>query len=211
MTFLPIENHGVVGNMHTAALVGVDGTIDWMCHPHFDSPSVFAALVDAEKGGRFRIRPEGDPGTLKQFYWPDTNVLVTRFLAPEGVGQVTDFMPAGLPSDDPRRHWLVRLVETVRGHLPFVVECAPAFDYARSSHRLVLSKTGARFHGSTLSLQLASTVPLQERNGSAVGRFELGEGETAVFVLSGADAGETCTQCVPGPQAEELLRHTVAY
>ena len=93
--YQPIENYGVIGNMRTAALVGMDGSIDWLCVPHFDSPSVFAALLDAKKGGRFRIAPSGDDFRNKQFYWPDTNVLITRFLHADGIGEIEDYMPVG--------------------------------------------------------------------------------------------------------------------
>ena len=93
--YQPIENYGVIGNLRTAALVGMDGSIDWLCLPHFDSPSVFAALLDDRKGGRFRIAPAGDHFRRKQFYWPDTAILVTRFLHDDGVGEVEDYMPVG--------------------------------------------------------------------------------------------------------------------
>src|SRR5262245_36692380 len=79
-SYQPIEHYGIVGNMRTAALVGMDGSIDWLCLPHFDSPSVFAAVLDAKKGGRFWIAPVGSDFRNKQFYWPDTNILITRFL-----------------------------------------------------------------------------------------------------------------------------------
>src|SRR5262249_10014844 len=84
MTYQPIENYGMIGDMHTVALVGTDGSIDWLCVPRFDSPSVFAAILDDGKGGRFKIAPVGDDVTCKQFYWPETNVLITRFLGPHG-------------------------------------------------------------------------------------------------------------------------------
>ena len=93
--YQPIENYGIIGNMRTAALVGMDGSIDWLCLPHFDSPSVFAAILDDRKGGRFRIAPAGDDFRRKQFYWPDTNILVTRFLHADGVGEIEDYMPVG--------------------------------------------------------------------------------------------------------------------
>ena len=88
MSYQPIENYGIVGNMRTAALVGVNGSIDWYCFPYFDSPSIFAKLLDNEKGGCFWIAPVNDGHNTKQLYWPDTNVLVTRFLSPEGVGEL---------------------------------------------------------------------------------------------------------------------------
>ena len=93
--YQPIENYGIIGDLHTTALVGMDGSIDWLCLPHHDSPSVFAAILDSEKGGRFKISPVGGEVTTKQLYWPDTNVLVTRFFTPDGVGEVTDYMPIG--------------------------------------------------------------------------------------------------------------------
>src|SRR5947209_16145358 len=94
MAYQPIENHGIIGNMHTTALLCMDGSINWLCLPHFDSPSVFAAILDDEKGGHFRIAPDVEVKT-KQIYWSETNVLITRFLAPDGVGEVIDYMPAG--------------------------------------------------------------------------------------------------------------------
>ena len=94
MAYQPIENYGIIGNMRTAALVGMNGSIDWFCVPFFDSPSVFAAILDDQKGGRFEIGPREGGIRTKQFYWPETNVLVTRFLSQDGVGELEDFMPA---------------------------------------------------------------------------------------------------------------------
>ena len=101
--YQPIENYGIIGNLRTAALVGMDGSIDWLCLPHFDSPSVFAAILDDQKGGRFRIAPAGEDFRRKQFYWPDTAVLVTRFLHDDGVGEVEDYMPVGGAGTVPMR------------------------------------------------------------------------------------------------------------
>ena len=134
MAYQPIENYGLIGDLHTVALVGMNGSIDWFCYPHFDSPSVFAAILDEEKGGRFKIAPTRDDVQHKQFYWPDTNVLITRFLTADGVGQITDYMPVGLPAADPRRHQLVRWVQVVRGSMRFQMECTPAFNYGRDPH-----------------------------------------------------------------------------
>src|SRR5215471_6308676 len=111
MAYEPIQNYGLIGNMRTAALVGMNGSIDWLCFPHFDSPSIFAALLDDAKGGRFSIRPLEEPFTSKQLYWPDTNVLITRFLAAGGVGEVQDFLPAG-PAVAPE--WRDQLVRRVK-------------------------------------------------------------------------------------------------
>src|SRR5262249_55584758 len=122
--YQPIESYGIIGNMRTAALVGMDGSIDWLCVPHFDSPSVFAALLDAKKGGRFRIAPAWSDFRNKQFYWPDTNVLVTRFLHADGIGEIEDYMPVGDVAVSP--DLLVRRVRVVRGRVAFQVVCSPA-------------------------------------------------------------------------------------
>src|SRR5918998_3855760 len=142
MGYLPIEEHGIIGDLHTAALVGVDGTIDWLCLPKFDAPSVFASILDDEKGGHFRLHPL-EYMRSQQLYLPDTNVLLTRFLSPEGVAEVLDFMP--IEKDTGVRHDLIRGVRIIRGQIRFEVECRPAFDYARQKHEISVGKTGAVF------------------------------------------------------------------
>src|SRR5262245_3734907 len=127
--YSPIGNYGIVGDLHTVALVGMDGSIDFMCLPSFDSPSVFAALVDAERGGRFQIAPALAGAVRKQLYLPDSNVLLTRFLDVDGVAELSDFMPA---ADAGQAHQLVRRAKTVRGEVRFVMRCEPRFDYARA-------------------------------------------------------------------------------
>ena len=115
--YLPIAEHGLIGDLHTVALVGTDGTIDWYCCPHFDSPSVFGALLDADRGGRLRIAPDGDGWSSEQLYLPDTAVLITRFLTAAGVGEVEDFMPPGQAGEAAHRHRMVRRVYVVRANL----------------------------------------------------------------------------------------------
>src|SRR6516164_9451057 len=112
--YKPIETYGIIGDMRTAALVGSDGSLDWLCFPFFDSPSVFAALLDDANGGRFAIGPTGEEFRTKQLYWPDSNVLVTRFLTRSGVAEITDYMPVGAPAEHYERHCLIRRVATVR-------------------------------------------------------------------------------------------------
>src|SRR5918992_672199 len=140
--YLPIEDHGVIGNLYTAALVGTDGTIDWLCLPAFDSPSVFCSILDEEKGGHFSLRPV-EYVRSHQLYLPDTNVLLTRFLSSEGMAEVLDFMP--ILAHPAERHRLVRNVRVVRGGMTFDVECRPAFDYARKEHSVFVGKLGAVF------------------------------------------------------------------
>jgi GH15 family glucan-1,4-alpha-glucosidase len=120
--YLPIAEHGVIGDLHTVALVGTEGTIDWYCCPRFDSPSVFGSILDAERGGYYRIQPAEPGWTTKQLYYPDTNVLITRFLAPSGVAEVIDFMPVASSPAMQQRHRLVRRVLGIRGDMRLRIE-----------------------------------------------------------------------------------------
>ncbi|HTZ51382.1 MAG TPA: glycoside hydrolase family 15 protein [Spirochaetia bacterium] len=207
--YQPIEHYGIIGNLRTAALVGMDGSIDWLCLPAFDSPSVFAALLDDRKGGRFRIAPAGDSFRHKQFYWPDTAILVTRFLHEQGVGEVEDYMPVPGPEAGPAD--LIRRVRVVRGRIPFRLECRPAFDYARAPSQTHLTAHGARFDGPGLSLGLAAPVPLQRDQDGVVADFTLAEGEKAAFVLRRLHPDDRQEACPGGDAAEVLFRDTVAY
>src|SRR5215472_2335059 len=139
-----ISEHGLIGDLQTAALVSTDGTIDFFCCPRFDSPTVFASLLDAEKGGYFRIRPVADSYVTKQLYMPSTAMLITRFMTPDGVGEVMDFMPVieGGPTD---RHRLVRHLRVARGTMTFKLEVQPRFDYGRAQHTVEVTNSGAVF------------------------------------------------------------------
>ena len=121
--YLPIADHGLVGDLHSVALVGTNGTIDWFCCPAFDSPSVFGSLLDASQGGFFALAA-AIPARTRQFYLPDTNVLITRFFAEEGVGEIQDFMPLRDPSTGDGQR-LIRRVQCVRGTMPFRMLAAP--------------------------------------------------------------------------------------
>jgi GH15 family glucan-1,4-alpha-glucosidase len=188
--YLPIAEHGLIGDLHTVALVGTDGTIDWYCCPRFDSPSVFAAILDAGQGGLFRISPDCDGWTSKQLYLPDTNVLITRFLTPDGVGEVQDFMPVATGASAHRRR-MIRRVVTVRGHMRFVVDVAPRFDYARARHDVELTEHGALFRSSELGLTLSTRCPLALVDGTDVrAHFAVPAGATTTFVLDCVESSE---------------------
>jgi len=215
MPYQPIEHYGLIGNLRTAALVGMDGSIDWLCLPRFDSPSVFAAILDDARGGRFRIAPLDD-GQLddgmrhKQFYWPDTNVFITRFLHPDGVGEIEDYMPVGGAGGTPADQ-LVRRVRVVRGRMPFRLECRPAFDYARLRPRISVHAGGARFDGPRMSLGLAASVPLEHDGDGVLADFTLGEGQRAAFVLRLIDPGHHAGHSPGTDEAEQRFRETVTY
>lgn len=211
MAYLPIHDHGIIGNMRTIALVGTNGAIDWFCHPRFDSPSVFASLLDDEKGGEFRISAEDQAAPSKQFYWPDTNILVTRFFCEGGVVEIEDFMPVGDELDHGWHHQIVRRVRAVRGEVSLRADCRPAFDYARASHEVELTEFGAVFHAPDVTMSLSSSVPLTRgERGGVHARFVLRQGEHAVFVFRGGGN----SHCPRGPdpdESETLFRWTVDY
>jgi GH15 family glucan-1,4-alpha-glucosidase len=190
MSDLSIENHGIIGDLHTAALVGMDGTIDWLCLPHFDSPSVFAGILDPERGGHFQIAAASE-SRRRQMYLPDSNVLVTRFLTPDGVGEVVDFMsiaPEG-GTMGPDAHRLIRLVRGVRGRIPFRLECRPGFDYARAAGRVSRGPSGACLSGGGVHLRLETPIPLEFHDGSVRAEFLLSGGDEIPVVLSQGDGG----------------------
>jgi len=213
MTYQPINDHGIIGDMHSAALVSIKGSIDWLCMPRFDSPSVFAAILDDTKGGFFQIRPaDAEASTCKQFYWPDTNVLVTRFLQEGAAAELIDFMPVGRDSDfATSRRQVIRRVTAVRGRMTLRAECRPAFNYARDGHETTLTGGGAEFRSADAHLGLATSVPLTVENNAAVAEFSLEEGETESFVLRELTADEACGASLTEAEAEAAFRETVAY
>ena len=209
----PIENYGIIGNMHTVALVSIEGSIDWLCYPHFDSPSVFAALLDREKGGYFKITPVGN-FKKKQLYRPDTNVLVTRFLHKDGVAEVTDFMPMGTRTEDEGQNaacQIIRMVRVVRGEVNFRLECFPSFDYGRKDHKVHLQKEGAVFECGDMVLGLHSHVTLGKQNGGVYSEFCLKSGEAQYFFIKGAEEANRSDICELKRDAIELFGSTCDY
>ena len=184
MSYQPIENYGVIGDLNTIALVGIDGSIDFLCLPDFDSPTVFAALLDKNKGGKFQITAQFDKVKHKQLYLPDTNVLLTRFLSQDGVAEITDFMPVEELFEG---HELIRRVTTIKGEVKFSMRCMPRFNYARGSHKAKrISDKEINFYGQGSDenfLRLKSSVPLELVRGDAYAEFTLAANETADFML----------------------------
>jgi GH15 family glucan-1,4-alpha-glucosidase len=207
--FQPIEDYGLIGDMHTVALVGKNGSLDWLCLPDFDSPSVFARILDQEKGGFFQISPV-DAYTTKQVYWPESNVLVTQFLADHGVVELIDFMPVanGGPS---HRSRVIRQVRGIRGKMTLQMTCQPALDYARSSHRLELSSQSARFLHPDWQLELVTTVDLSAAGNAVTATFEVKDSEEVVCIFRSHDPSHGEEETCASVAAEKGFRHTVDY
>src|SRR6266404_912837 len=195
MSFEPIENYGVIGNMRSIALVGVNGSIDFLCYPHFDSPTVFAALLDDERGGCFQIQPQLKLRHVRQMYLPDTNILLTRFLAEEGLAELTDYMPIGSDGEQPNE--IIRTLSVIRGEVDFKMRCQPRFNYAMSGHTVNIENHYAIFSPASDGcppLALYSTVALRQQSADVTSDFRLKAGEKATFVFGGVRA--------PGQQPE---------
>jgi GH15 family glucan-1,4-alpha-glucosidase len=213
-----ISRHGLIGDLQTAALVTTDGTIDFFCCPRFDSPSVFCSLLDADKGGYCRISPAADSYVSKQLYFPNTAALITRFMTPDGVGEVQDFMPVieGPPAD---RHRLVRYLRVARGQMEFVLEIEPRFDYGRASHTAEVTAEGAVFRAAGgMELTLHTTGRADEDHGLAhIERTKNGlratltmrEGERGRGVVLEWMGGQP--KIVPPPELQRLADDTAAY
>ena len=209
--YKPIEDYGIIGDLHTVALVGKDGSIDWCCLPHFDSPSIFASILDAEKGGYFKIAPV-NPSVEKQMYVADTNILLTRFLSADGVGEVIDFMPVDTGgSESSFFHQIVRQVKVIRGSVPFRVECFPRSDYARASHELRMEAGGATFLQGRWMVGLSSKVELKPEGQGVVGEFLLHGGETVTFLLRQLEQTSDTAVLEPTFDADGALMRTAQF
>jgi len=207
--YLPVAEHGLIGDLRSAALVGTNGTIDWYCPTRFDAPSVFASILDADRGGSFELAPDA-PTRTKQFYFPDTNVLITRFFADDGVGEIQDFMPVLDDSREADRHRLIRRVVCVRGSLPFHAMVAPRFEYGAQPHTVHAQHRQALFESPSLTLALTSSVPIEVAGPDAWSLFKLHEGESAVFALDRV-GGDVAPRFCPLSEAEQQFNATVGY
>ncbi|OLB69190.1 hypothetical protein AUI06_09420 [archaeon 13_2_20CM_2_52_21] len=182
--YKPISDYGVIGDMHTAALVGLDGSIDWYCAPRFDSPSVFAALLDARKGGRFQLSP-AEGFTTTQTYEGDTNVLSTIFESKQGKIKLTDFMPCFMEEGGLKGFQEIhRIVDCVEGELELRIIFQPRLDYARGKTSILETGEGCSAKNQGHQVSLASSVKLHVRDKELLtNEFRLSKGQRAVFVL----------------------------
>ncbi|MFI1207326.1 glycoside hydrolase family 15 protein [Streptomyces sp. NPDC020802] len=214
-SYPPIADHGIVGDLQTAALIAADGTVDWWCAPRFDSPSMFASLLDSERGGHCRLTVDiGENVTVRQLYMPDTAVLVTRYLAPDGVGEVVDFMEPDPSTTPSARHRLVRVARVVRGSLPFELDCRPRFDYGRAEHSLDRLDDGSVvFCGPDTDLHVQATAPVAlDAGGTDVtAHFTLRAGEQAAIVLTSHSADTAARGRDPGDPRPDVETVTASF
>ena len=201
-----IGDHGIIGDMETAALVARDGTIDYLCWPSLDSPTVFADLLDRE-GGAFAILPALTDPAITQLYVPDTNVLLTRWMAEDGSAELVDLMPHPDARVHPDRvsRCLIRRITVTRGTVTFDAICAPRFDYAREIPTVSPTECGIRFEGQDLVMQLFASVPLVCDAGAMSASFTLAAGESAWFVL-----GEQALACPDDEAIDAEIASTIA-
>ncbi|MDT3778644.1 glycoside hydrolase family 15 protein [Nitrospira sp. MA-1] len=212
MSYKNIGDYGIIGDLHTIALVGIDGSIDWCCLPRFDSPSIFGAILDHKIGGYFKIAPVTN-GNTRQMYLPETNILLTRFLQHDGVGELTDFMP--IESDEagyrPRRHQIIRMLSVVRGTVTFRLECTPAFNFGRNPHDIETRPKGIIFQSGDQSVGLVSPIPLHTRENFAYQEFTLHQGESLTFFLEYLEV-KNGDQLLSTPESgDEAFRNTSAF
>ncbi|HEY1574618.1 MAG TPA: glycoside hydrolase family 15 protein [Pseudonocardiaceae bacterium] len=197
MTETAIADHGLIGDLQTAALVSTDGTIDWFCCPRFDSPSVFGALLDEHRGGHLATHPASSAYETKQMYYPDSAGLITRFITEDGVGEVVDFMPplGRIVTDN---HRLVRMMRCVRGRMTFEVEMAPRFDYGRGKHDTEVTEHGVVFTSDDLTLTVHA---VREPDDEHVAQVRVADGDVhlSVPLVAGQVRGLVLESAADGP------------
>ena len=204
-----IADHGLVGDLRTAALVATDGTIDWFCPGRFDAPSVFASILDPDAGS-WRLAPDDEEARSQQYYHPETNILVTRFMTEQGVVEVQDFMPVLRAHDPDHRQRLVRRVVGLRGCVELTMAMAPRPDYATTMPELSAEDDVVRFADGDVHLALSSTVDVEVADHAATAHVALRTGESALFVLEVLGPGEPARGCSEA-DVDELFDATATF
>jgi GH15 family glucan-1,4-alpha-glucosidase len=205
-----IADHGLIGDLRTAALVGTDGSINWFCAPRFDSPSIFGALLDRDDGGSWTLAPDGEISRTQQFYFPNSAVLITRFLTLDGVIEVHDFMPVHDAHDPDHRQRLVRRVFGVRGKNTVRMRVDARPDYGRSQCAAESTDGGVLLTGDGMRMGLSATTELTVEDSTVCAEFTLADGDTALFILEMLD-GDDLPACDSINETENLLDATTTF
>lgn len=211
-----IGDYALIGDAHTAALVATDGSIDWCCWPRFDSGAVFCRVLDANKGGWFRVGPTA-AGTVSRAYVGDTNVLATTFTTESGQVRITDCMP--VESRGPRggnavdsTHEILRIVEGLVGEVELTIEFRPTFDFGRVTTALIVTPTGGVGMAGPERLVLTSPVALEaDARGALVGRIHVRPGERLSFIVAYTGPGYALPTFESQTQIDLALQRTLAY
>jgi GH15 family glucan-1,4-alpha-glucosidase len=212
-----IGDYAIIGDAHTAALVASDGSIDWCCWPRFDSPAVFCRLLDAKKGGWFRVGARGSASSTRR-YMSASNVLETTFETGEERFRLTDFMPverlteSHIGEDIAPSYRIIRLIEGLAGRSEVEVGFRPTFDFARARTKITLRREGAVARAGKEALGLSCPCELRlDDSGAAVGLFRLAAGERAWIALDYySDGGTEDVELSSGSYEDELER-TLSY
>ncbi len=209
MSYSKIEDHAIIGDLNTVALVALNGTIDFMCFPYFDSPSIFTYLLDENKGGSFQIKPKEENYNSKQIYLGDTNVLSTSFMWSDGIGEIVDFMPVA----ENDGHTLIRKVTAKGKNIVFDLCCDPKFDYARNESKVKEENGEIIFESpeeNGISIKLISDVKLKIKDDGARTQFELKDQDSAYFIFQLLEENKSI-DCGIEEYAESKLNETVSY
>ena len=199
-----LEDYGIIGNLETCALVAKDGSLDWCCFPHIESPSVFAAILDIDNGGHFWIKPKGEFES-QQLYVEGTNIIETKLNTPSGVLHITDFMPVELAGGNTvKKHQaILRKITCSDGRVELELSFKPRFDYARAVPSLNLVEGGIIASWQDKRLFLQSPFSLNISNDEVLGKFNISQGETHWFVLRYGSS-----EPISSKECERLLEKT---
>ncbi len=186
-----ISNYGIIGDMHSCALVSTAGSVDWCCFPRFDSDAIFCRILDWEKGGYFRIAPR-NAHTVSRRYIPGTNVLETTFTTVNGRARLTDFMPVHHDEDAPiepykvgESHQIMRIIECIEGSVQMTLQCYPRFEYGSVVPHLHQKNANIGFaHGGSGAISLYCSVPLRMVDGGFIANGRLVEGQKAFAIVT---------------------------
>ncbi|MGB9979783.1 glycoside hydrolase family 15 protein [Methanobacterium sp.] len=180
--FKDIEKYGIIGNLETCALIGNDGSIDWLCLPYLESPSVFAAILDNQRGGHFAIQPVSKFSSF-QSYIKETNILQTTFNTPFGMVTITDFMPVNQYDGTKHHRTIYRKVKCIEGHIRLKLSFKPRFSYAKMVPDFELIDEGVSCSLENENLFLNTTVPLKIKDGEVTSQFNMRKNKEIWFVL----------------------------
>src|SRR5208282_3364692 len=195
---LPIENYALIGDCHTAALVGRDGSIDWLCFPRFDSAACFAALLGGPEHGRWQIAPTQDIKSVRRRYRGETLILETYFETAQGSARLIDFMPL---SDE--RWDVVRIVEGLSGSVMLRMELIVRFDYGSIVPWVRRCGTVLLITAGPDTLELTASTAVSGENMKTVAQFTVGAGDIQSFVLNYRPSHLEASKAIDGAQALE--------